>query len=142
MRIFRTVVYTILILGITTVLVVKHNRRMHLMPAGGKSPATIALAEAQDHRTPAWLLIHSDACSECQEMRKVCRRLEPEFEGKVRFVEVEFDDRAEQDLMRGYNVRLVPTSVFIRPDGQLFEKKIGAMTADQTKAILNRLLGK
>ena len=142
MRIFRTVVYTVLILGITTVLVVKHNRRMHLLPAGGKSPAIIALAEAQEDRMPVWLLFHSSICQVCAEMDKVYRKLEPEFQGKVKFIEVDYDAPAEQELIRGLNVRLVPTSVFFKSDGRVFEKKIGAMTADQAKAILNRLLGK
>lgn len=138
MRLFRTIVYTLLILGIATVLMVKHVRRTHAPT--GTSPAASAIADACAHHLPVWLLIHSTSCHECQEMRRVCHQLGPEFKGKVCFVEVEYDDRSEQDLIRGYNVRLVPTSVFLKSDGALFEKKIGAMTADQARAVLKRLM--
>jgi len=142
MRIFRTIVYTVLILSIAAILVVKHNRAKQLAPRDGKSPATIALADARNDHLPAWLLVHSNICQACEEMEKVYKKLEPVFGNRVKFVEVDYDDPAEQALIRGFNIRLVPTSIFVKADGKVLEKKIGAMTAEQTKAVLGKLRGK
>jgi thioredoxin-like negative regulator of GroEL len=69
-------------------------------------------------------------------MEKVYEKLEPFFAGKVEFVKVDINSPAEQDLVRRFNVRLVPTSVFIGSDGKVVAKKIGAMPLDETKTIL------
>lgn len=139
MRMFRTIVYTVLILSIATILVLKHNRRTQVTPRGGESPATIALADARNDHLPAWLLVHSNICQACVEMEKVYKKLEPVFGKKIKFVQVDYDDPAEQALVRGFNIRLIPTSIFIKADGKVLEKKIGPMTAEQTKALLGRL---
>ena len=135
MRVFRTAVYTVLILAILVTLIVKHRQRMAMSP-GGKTPASVALADARKLHIPAWLLIHSPICQACEEMEKVYEKLEPDFAGKVKFVKVDFNNPAGQDLVRSFNVRLVPTSVFIGSDGKVVAKKIGAMPLDETKTIL------
>lgn len=135
MRVFRTVVYTVLILAILVTLIVKQRQRMALLH-GGRSPAAAALLEATKAHIPAWLFVQSPVCQTCQQMEKVYKKLEPGFAGKVEFVKVDINSPVEQDLVRRFNVRLVPTSVFIGSDGKVVAKKIGAMPLGETKTIL------
>ena len=135
MRVFRTVVYTVLILAILVTMLVKQRQRIALLH-GGKSPAAKALVEATEAHIPAWLFVHSPVCHTCQQMEKVYQKLEPFFAGKVEFVKVDINSPADQDLVRRFNVRLVPTSVFIASDGKVMAKKIGAIPLSETKTIL------
>lgn len=135
MRIFRTVVYTALILAILVTMIVKQRQRAALL-RGPNSPAAETLAEAAGAHMPAWLFVHSPVCQSCQQMEKVYQKLEPFFAGKVEFIKVDIGDPAEQDVVRRFNVRLVPTSVFIASDGKVIAKKIGAMPLSETKTIL------
>ena len=134
MRVFRTVVYTVLILAILVTMIVKQRQRAALLHGG--SSAAEALVEATKAHIPAWLFVQSPVCQTCQQMEKVYQKLEPFFAGKVEFVKVDISSPADQDLVRRFNVRLVPTSVFIASDGKVMARKIGAIPLSETKTIL------
>ena len=73
------------------------------------------------------------------EMEKVINEVEPEYAGRVAFV-VDVYDPAEMPLCEYFQVRAIPTSFFIRPDGKVTEAYEGLIKAPMLREMLDRLL--
>lgn len=133
MKVARTIIFTLLILGVAAVLIVKHQ-------GAGNSVATQAIADAEQQGKPAWLFIHTSNDPTCMAVETIFNGLQTEFTGKIVFIDVNFDDPAEQGIIKKYDVRLLPTSVFFDGDGNLVDKKVGPKPADEYKDTLVQLL--
>jgi thioredoxin-like negative regulator of GroEL len=64
----------------------------------------------------------------------------PEYEGRVVFVEAITTDPAARDVLERYQVRYIPTSVFIGSDGEVSETFVGPAGADRMRQLLDALL--
>ena len=63
----------------------------------------------------------SPMCYECQELEKVFEEIYPEYSNKVglRKIDVSQKDKNTQQMIREYNVKLVPTCVFKDKNGDI-----------------------
>ncbi len=105
-----------------------------------KSPSQLALENALEDGKPVFLNFHSNQCIPCIEMEKVIGQVEPEYAGRVEFVVVDVYDRAELPLCDYFQVRVIPTSFFIRPDGTVIDAYEGLIQTDQMRALLDKLI--
>lgn len=105
-----------------------------------KSPSQSALESALENGKPVFLNFHSTQCMPCIEMEKVIAQVEPEYAGRVEFVVVDVYDPAELPLCDYFQVRVIPASFFIRPDGTVTDAREGLMQADQMRALLDKLV--
>lgn len=64
----------------------------------------------------------------------------PEYEGRVVFVEAITTDPAAREVLERYQVRYIPTSVFIGSDGEVVETLVGPADADRMRQFLDALL--
>lgn len=73
-------------------------------------------------------------------MKPVVDGLKKEYEGKVdfRLLNVETDQEAVT-LANALGITAVPTFVFVNSDGVTAQTKIGALSADDMRGILNTL---
>lgn len=71
----------------------------------------------------------SPMCYECQELDKVFKEVYPEYSDKVslRKVDVTMKDKATQELIRQYDVQLVPTCVFKDKNGEVIRTTEGSI---------------
>lgn len=102
------------------------------------SPAKALDSALAEHR-PVWLLVHSTMCVPCKEMSRVSAELAPEFDGRVEFVSAIVDDPSAQQLLETYRIELIPTSFLIDGSGEVAEKFVGAVSADEMRAKLRKL---
>lgn len=91
---------------------------------------------------PAVIKFASDMCSECQKMDKVVNQVYPKYSDKITLVKVPVQKQTKetQELIKKYNVTLVPTIVFKKSDGQTMARIEGAMDNATFEQYLKRLI--
>lgn len=69
----------------------------------------------------------SPMCYECQELEKVFDEVYPEFANKVslRKIDVTNKDKGTKQMIKEYDVKLVPTCIFRNNDGQTVRRTEG-----------------
>lgn len=75
------------------------------------------------------LKFSSPMCYECQELEKIFNEVYPEYANRVsvRKIDVTQNDKTTKQLIKEYNVILVPTCVFKNTDGNVIRKTEGAI---------------
>ena len=107
----------------------------------GRDKNIISTAQAQNK--PVVIIFTSTMCSDCQKMKKVLAKVEPKYKDSIEFTKLNAasDDKQVQELVKKYNVYLVPTLVFIDKKGKEVSKREGSMPQDafekQLKALIN-----
>lgn len=81
----------------------------------------------------------SPMCYECQELEKVFNEVFPKYNEKITLKKVDVTKRDKQvkELIRQYDVKLVPTTVFKNQDGKITRRIEGSM---QPKILENYLV--
>lgn len=76
---------------------------------------------------PEIIKFSSPMCYECQELEKIYEEVYPEFANKVslRKIDVTQKDNTTKDLIKKYDVKLVPTCIFKNSEGQTIRKTEG-----------------
>lgn len=71
----------------------------------------------------------SPMCYECQELDKIFDEIYPEYANKVslRKVDVTQKDKTTRQMIKDYDVKLVPTCIFKNKEGNVIRKTEGAI---------------
>lgn len=107
----------------------------------GRNKNIISTAEAVNK--PVVMIFTSTMCSDCQKMKKVIAVFEPNYSDKIEFIKVNAasNEKQVQDLIKKYNVYLVPTIIFIDKNGKQTKKQEGSMTGpmfeNELKVLIN-----
>ncbi|MBQ4115570.1 thioredoxin family protein [bacterium] len=85
---------------------------------------------------PEIIKFSSPMCYECQELDKIFDEVYPGYANKVslRKIDVTQKDKATNQLIKEYDVKLVPTCVFRAKDGEVLRKTEGMI---QSKILEN-----
>ena len=86
---------------------------------------------------PAMIDFYASWCGPCQRLLPIVESLADEFEGKVDIYKVNVDQ--EQELAAAFNVRTIPTLIFIPMSGKP-EREVGAKSESELREKLNNLL--
>ena len=70
---------------------------------------------------PLIIKFSSPMCYECQELEKVFKEVYPEYSNKVSLkkIDVTQKNKSTQQIIRTYNINLVPTCVFLDSSGNV-----------------------
>ena len=84
----------------------------------------------------------SKYCLECQELKAVLDPLEEKYKGKIDFIKIDIatKDKESQKLIKKYNVKVVPTLVFInkKKEEKIFNGYMDTKTLDNhLRGIIN-----
>ena len=110
---------------------------------------------------PVVLNFFGSWCGPCVREMPALQAMSERYKGRVQFVGVTFNDGREaakgvlertgvtypaafdpkSDLAYDYGVRVMPTTVFIGPDGNLVERKDGEFSEVQLRTTIDRLFG-
>jgi cytochrome c biogenesis protein CcmG/thiol:disulfide interchange protein DsbE len=110
---------------------------------------------------PVVLNFFGSWCGPCVREMPALQAMSERYKGRVQFVGVTFNDGREaargvldrtgvtypaafdpkSDLAYDYGVRVMPTTVFIGPDGNLMERKDGEFSEVQLRKTIDRLFG-
>ena len=99
-----------------------------------------AVKNARTSGRPVLLHFYSDACLPCQMMERNVLN-QPEVVGGLqgKFVSVKIDSQARQDLVQKYGVQLLPSDVFVDPQGRILASVTGFREAKDYVALTSSI---
>ena len=106
----------------------------------GPTKSEQALEHAKAEGKPVLLNFHGEGCAPCVQMEGNIGQIMPEYQGKAEFIIVEAFDRSESNLCTEYGLETIPTTFFIKGDGNVQNGFTGVMSTDQLREQLNTLL--
>ncbi len=86
----------------------------------------LALGEGES----VWLMFGTNKCPYCVQLKKIFDELKTEYEGRVTFIEVNLDDKENQELGIKYEIMYVPESYFYDGDGNVSWSQGGLLDKD------------
>lgn len=86
----------------------------------------LALKEGQ----PIWLMFGTNKCPYCVQLKKIFDELKPDYAGRITFIEVNLDDKENQELGIKYEIMYVPESYFYDGDGNVSWSQGGLLDKD------------
>lgn len=86
---------------------------------------------------PTMLELGSEGCIPCEQMIPVMAALREEYPGKIA---IEFHDvREDQTMARRYNIRLIPTQIFLTADGEEYFRHEGFLPKEEIEGIFRQM---
>lgn len=78
---------------------------------------------------PEIIKFSSPMCFECQELEKIFNEVYPGYANKIslRKIDTNKNDKITKQLIKEYNVKLVPTCIFKNEDGNVIRKTEGSI---------------
>lgn len=67
---------------------------------------------------PIFAFFHSTNCDSCIEMMEIVAQVQPEFKEQVALVDVDVYNEQNNNLLRRFSIRTIPTQVFIDRHGK------------------------
>lgn len=79
------------------------------------------------------LKFESDSCPQCKALSVTLERITKEYKIDIKSIDIEEDNN--QDLIRKYNIRSIPTLIFLNED-QEYNRLVG----NQSYATINKII--
>lgn len=79
------------------------------------------------------LKFESDSCPQCKALSITLERITKEYKTDIKSIDIEEDNN--QDLIRKYNIRSIPTLIFLNED-QEYNRLVG----NQSYATINKII--
>lgn len=82
---------------------------------------------------PQMIKFSAPMCSDCQAMAEVLSQVEPQYKDRVEFVEISVNQKSPQvaEMIKKYNVKLVPTMIFTNAKGEQVARVEGSMPKEE-----------
>jgi len=111
----------------------------YVLKAPKESFSSAALAEAANQ--PKVLHFSQTMCSECKKLEGYFKPTEQKYQGKIVFIHIDVAERTPETtaLMQKYNVKVVPTLVFINKNGKVIKVTEGAIPQEELEGYLNSI---
>ncbi len=93
-----------------------------------------------ENKESMWILFVSASCEPCAEMHEIFKQLKPKYSGKVKFIEVDVNDRANFKLVQQYKLQYVPTNFIVDSQGNTSYHNVGVIALDRLQAELDRVV--
>ena len=77
------------------------------------------------------LKFESDSCPQCKTLSTTLERITKEYKIDIKSIDIEEDNN--QDLIRKYNIRSIPTIIFLNED-----KEYNRLVGNQSYATINK----
>ena len=102
--------------------------------------AAATIEQTKANGESMWLLFRSQTCAPCVEMKKVFDQLQPEYQGKVRFIAIDVDEPDNQELAEEWKIQYIPSTFILNSEGKLSYKNIGLFPVEDLKKELDRVV--
>ena len=79
------------------------------------------------------LKFESDSCPQCKALSATLEKITKEYKTDIKSIDIEEDNN--QDLIRKYNIRSIPTLIFLNED-QEYNRLVG----NQSYATINKII--
>jgi len=120
-----------MILAVMSVLV--------LVLTGNAAPAAgrIDLQALVAKKVPILLEFGRGWCIPCKYMKPILKDMEQAYAGRAIVTTVDMD--ANADLVRAFGIRMMPTQVFLAPDGKEFHRNEGTFEREQIAQVFAKM---
>lgn len=125
------VIFLIFIIPIFMYMVFKNSSQ--------ENNTNIALANCSK---PTVLDFSSEMCLECQKLKGTMDQVQDNYKDKIIFKKISINSNksADKQLIKKYNITVVPTLVFLNKQGKQVMKTTGSMTKSELEGYLNKLI--
>ena len=79
------------------------------------------------------LKFESDSCPQCKALSATLERITKEYKTDIKSIDIEEDNN--QDLIKKYNIRSIPTLIFLNED-----KEYNRLVGNQSYATINKII--
>lgn len=76
-------------------------------------------------------------CKPCKYMKPILEDMSKAYSGKAIVMTVDMD--ANKDLVRAFRIRMMPTQVFMTPDGKEFRRNEGTLEREQIAQVFSQM---
>lgn len=106
-----------------------------------KSPSNMNSAVFAAAQKPVVLEFSAPLCSECLKLQKVLDEVEPKYKKHIVFHKINTSSctKDEAKEMKKYNIRVVPTMIFLDKEGKFVTKTEGSMDKAKLVEYLDKL---
>ncbi len=102
----------------------------------GTANSDISVAEGVKSKM---VMITSTMCGECHKMKGVLGKVEPSYSNDIVFEKLDASTPAAKPYVDKYNIQLVPTMLFFKKDGKLYQKIEGSIPQSELEKYLKEL---
>jgi thioredoxin-like negative regulator of GroEL len=99
--------------------------------------ARINLQQLAAKRMPVLLEFGRGWCIPCKYMKPILEDMARAYSGRAIVTTVDMD--ANKDLVRDFRIRMMPTQVFLTPDGKEFHRNEGTLERQQIMQIFSKM---
>jgi thioredoxin 1 len=104
---------------------------------GHSAEPRIDLKALTAKRVPILLEFGRGWCIPCKYMKPILEDMTKAYNGKAIVTTVDMD--ANKDLVRSFNIRMMPTQVFLTPDGKEFFRNEGTLEREQIAQVFQKM---
>ncbi len=108
-----------------------------MVSAGTAAEPKIDLRALASKRVPVLLEFGRGWCIPCKYMKPILEDMARAYAGRAIVTTVDMD--ANKDLVRDFRVRMMPTQVFITPDGKEFFRNEGTLEREQIAQVFAKM---
>lgn len=98
--------------------------------------AVLGVPSAEAAKTPTLKMLSTTTCPACKQMSKVLEEIDAKYSGKLATEHINLEDNP--DIARRYNVRYVPTLIFVDAQGVEVAQEVGYRTLPQVLDIFRK----
>ncbi len=110
---------------------------MCMVPQVGAAESKINLQTLMAKRVPILLEFGRGWCIPCKYMKPILEDMSQAYAGKAIVMTVDMD--ANKDLVRSFGIRMMPTQIFLTPDGKEFFRNEGTLERNQIAFVFGKM---
>ena len=122
--------YVIIMFGLVTAL-------LTIISTSASAEGKIDLKALYAKQTPILLEFGRGWCIPCKYMKPILEDMGAAYQGKAIVMTVDMD--ANKDLVASFRIRMMPTQVFLAPDGKEFFRHEGTMERNQIAYVFSQM---
>ncbi|MBI3591821.1 MAG: thioredoxin family protein [Candidatus Melainabacteria bacterium] len=106
-------------------------------------PESTYLAEVRssvESGKPLAIAFTAEWCPHCRKYKPVFSEVKELLKDKATFINIDVDDSNGTAISSKFQVKGIPTTVFVRPDGSVFKVQVGEIEKEDLTEIINDLI--
>lgn len=85
------------------------------------------------------MFFRTSTCPACVELKRSFDSLQPDYEGRVVFIDINLDEEGNRELGREYRIGYVPQTFIIDADGEITYQMVGNIPLTDLRRELDRV---
>ena len=95
---------------------------------------------AIESKKPIAISFTAEWCPHCRKYKPVFFEVKDLFKDEVAFINIDVDDPNGSELSNRFQVKGIPTTAFVRPDGSIFKVQVGEIEKENLTTVINDLI--